>query len=382
MKPYRFFTTVIVLLFLIVGSLNADEFVRVNSVSDLHAGDQVLIVYDNGTTTFAMGKEATNVDRRLSNTVVINDDKISDPNGARIFELQGNASSWQIYDLTSCRYLAWGGGSSDDLKTVDVVNTNSSWTIRFDDNKSIVIANVANSYRVIRRASSQSFFGCYPQNSDSTPAPNMNIFKREQAIPESVTVTLGETGYSTLYYSDRSLVVPDGLTAHTLRLSGDDIVWSTTYTSGMTIARSTGVLLHGKPGSYTFAGSNEEGVADENNMLKGLDVAGPTVGGDIYYFLSKDPIGTGSVGFFWGEAAGGAFTSGAHKAYLAVPQSSASKPATGYLLDKLSTGIQGLASHQQMLTPAVSRIFGLNGQQVNPSYKGLIIKNGKKYLNK
>ncbi len=194
---------------------------------------------------------------------------------------------------------------------------------------------------------------------------------------------MSAVGYATLYYGDRALLVPEGVTAHTLRVENDQLVWSKTYAAGATIPQATGVVLKGQQGSYTFKISQDEGEADAANMLKGTDEAATTTGGDSYFFLSPDSDNTENVGFFWGADNGGAFINGAHKAYLAVPQSASAKRSRGYAFTSQTTGVDALPTLPAPTAPGSSQaLVNLWGQQVSSSYKGIVIKNGKKYIMK
>ena len=200
-----------------------------------------------------------------------------------------------------------------------------------------------------------------------------------QVAPTSVSVTIGETGYATLYYSDRALTVPAGVKGYTCSLSDGSFKMNEAFAEGQTIPAGTGVLLNGNPGTYTFNISSEAGtpVAD-NNWLKGSDEEAMTEGGERYYMLSLDANNTeGSVGFYWGVANGEAFKNGAHKAYLCV-KDNATGAKTCYRFDGQTTAIDGTRADKP--TAADGAVYNLAGQRVDRSYKGVVIKNGKKYI--
>ena len=145
-------------------------------------------------------------------------------------------------------------------------------------------------------------------------------YKKKTPAPTSVSVTIGKTGYATLYYSSLALTVPAGVKGYTCSLAGGSFKMEEVFTEGKIIPAGTGVLLNGNPGIYTFNVSSEAGTfGADNNWLKGSDEEAMTEGGERYYMLSLDANNTeGSVGFYWGVANGEAFKNGAHKAYLCV----------------------------------------------------------------
>lgn len=203
-------------------------------------------------------------------------------------------------------------------------------------------------------------------------------YKKNAVAPTSVSVTIGETGYATLYYSDRALTVPAGVKGYTCSLAGGSFNMNEAFAEGQTIPAGTGVLLNGNPGTYTFNVSSETGTPVADNWLKGSDEKATTKDGERYYMLSLDANSTaGSVGFYWGAPNGGAFTNGAHKAYLCV-KDNATGAKTCYRFDGQTTAIDGTRADKP--TAADGAVYNLAGQRVDRSYKGVVIKNGKKYI--
>lgn len=204
-------------------------------------------------------------------------------------------------------------------------------------------------------------------------------YKKNAVAPTSVSVTIGETGYATLYYSSLALTVPEGVKGYTCRLADGSFKMEEVFTEGKIIPAGTGVLLNGNPGIYTFNVSSEAGTfGADNNWLKGSDEEAMTEGGERYYMLSLDANNTeGSVGFYWGVANGEAFKNGAHKAYLCV-KDNATGAKTCYRFDGQTTAIDGTRADKP--TTADGAVYNLAGQRVDRSYKGVVIKNGKKYI--
>ena len=189
-------------------------------------------------------------------------------------------------------------------------------------------------------------------------------------------ITLSSLGYGTMYYGTKSLVVPSGIEAMTYTVSGNKLVCSKKYRAGETIPQATGVVLKGDAGTYTFNYSGETGVAPSGNLLSGSDAEQATSGAGLFYKLAQDPDNAQNVGFFWGADNGGAFTNGAHKAYLCVPASAGvrafillNEEATA--INKLSTDIQ---THETYYT--------LGGQQLSekPAKGAVIVSKGKKFV--
>lgn len=204
------------------------------------------------------------------------------------------------------------------------------------------------------------------------------FFIDEISITSEDFITIGSTGYATLYYSGRAIKIPTGVTAYTMKVENGKIVRSRTYSEGETLPKATAVILRGKPGKYNLDTSTEEGITDSNNQLKGSDTKTSTTGnnGDCFYMLAnKDGEG---VGFYWGAENGAAFLNGEHKAYLAIPKTdtygSATKPCYVFAEDA-ATAIGKTSDNE---TKPAS--YTLDGRLCPRGAKGIVISNGRKTI--
>lgn len=204
------------------------------------------------------------------------------------------------------------------------------------------------------------------------------FFIDEISITSEDFITIGSTGYATLYYSGRAIKIPTGVTAYTMKVENGKIVKSRAYSEGETLPKATAVILRGKPGKYNLDTSTEEGITDSNNQLKGSDTKTSTTGnnGDCFYMLAnKDGEG---VGFYWGAENGAAFLNGEHKAYLAIPKTdtygSAAKPCYVFAEDA-ATAIGKTNGNE---TKPAS--YTLDGRLCPRGAKGIVISNGRKTI--
>ena len=245
--------------------------------------------------------------------------------------------------------------------------------VKMEGTKTINLSNLTNgSWRGDQKKISFSATGAQYINTI------MVTYKKNAVAPTSVSVTIGETGYATLYYSSLALTVPAGVKGYACSLADGSFKMNEAFAEGQTIPAGTGVLLKAETGTYTFKVSSETGNAVADNWLKGSDEEAMTEGGERYYMLSLDANSTaGSVGFYWGAPNGGAFTNGAHKAYLCV-KSGVAGAKTCYRFDGQTTAIDGTRADKP--TAADGAVYNLAGQRVDRSYKGVVIKNGKKYI--
>ena len=113
-------------------------------------------------------------------------------------------------------------------------------------------------------------------------------------------------------------------------------------------------------------------------MLKGALTADEMTVGDNCLFYRLTMHNGDTIGFWWGAEDGAAFCPGANKAYLAVPATGAKLQGYGFdggadatLIDLVQKAKRGKATQ-----------YNLSGQRVADGYKGIVIVNGKKYINK
>lgn len=146
------------------------------------------------------------------------------------------------------------------------------------------------------------------------------------------------------------------------------------------IPANEGVLLKSNDGgeaTVTFTPSTEtaDDVTTIGNFMKG-SVAGETFNatGFKYYILANDKnLG---LGFYFQVAEGVYANCAAGKAVLAVPTDEAGAK-TGFPFDEEPTGIS-----ESMVNGQSTAVYNLNGMKVDKNYNGIVIMNGKKYLNK
>lgn len=193
---------------------------------------------------------------------------------------------------------------------------------------------------------------------------------------KDVSLAVSSAERATLYYSDRSFIIPEGIVARTYKIEGNVLSRSREYKKGDVLPKGTAVVLEAKEGKYIFEETSKTGETDPHNALCGSDSTTITSGGEVYYVFGK---GSNGVGFYWKEANGKAFMTEAHKAYLVYTPSKTTN-AKSFLGFDVALEIQGPTVREK--TTFDGPIYNLSGQRVDKDYKGIIIVNGKKYLNR
>ena len=193
---------------------------------------------------------------------------------------------------------------------------------------------------------------------------------------KDISLAVSSAERATLYYSDRSFIIPEGIVARTYKIEGNVLSRSREYKKGDVLPKGTAVVLEAKEGKYIFEETSKIGETDPHNALRGSDTKTTTSGGEVYYVFGK---GSNGVGFYWKEANGKAFTTEAHKAYLVYTPSKTTN-AKSFLGFDVALEIQGPTVRENITFDGP--IYNLAGQRVDKDYKGIIIVNGKKYLNR
>ena len=360
-----------------VEELITETYTLVTDVDELAEGDKVIIV---NTDYYKAMSTTQNTNNRAAVDVEIMYNEIQVPQSGevQVFTLEGNADGW--YFNTGSGYIYAASSTSNRLNTKDEKDDNAKATISIDNdwNTSATIQfQGIYSHDLLKYNKDNNLFSCYLSGQE-----NVQIFKKK-TTPD-VDVTISAVGYATLYYSDRALKVPDGVTATTYSVADGKLAESKTYAAGKVIPAGEAVVLKGAAGDYKFKVTTTTGEADANSMLKGTDEAKETEGGNYYYALqAKKKDGTGGPGFYWMNSTGAAFTNGAHKAYMALDKKFSDTQAVGgaksfYLFEE-ATGIHSAQADDEAV---VGQRFNLSGQRVGSGYKGIVIVNGKKFMKK
>lgn len=193
---------------------------------------------------------------------------------------------------------------------------------------------------------------------------------------KDISLAVSSAERATLYYSNKSFIIPEGVVARTYKIEGNILSRSREYKKGDVLPKGTAVVLEAKEGKYIFEETSKTGETDPHNALRGSDTKTTTSGGEVYYVFGK---GSNGVGFYWKEADGKAFTTEAHKAYLVYTPSKTTN-AKSFLGFDVALEIQGPMVREKITFDGP--IYNLAGQRVGKDYKGIIIVNGKKYLNR
>ena len=351
------------------------KYYKVTSTDQLEEGVDYLLVYEgvagegaaaygglNSYTTNSIGKSVEL--KHIGGSVVTITDEAVVP--VTLKSRSEDGTKWAMRDANG--WIAAVNGSNN--LHGDQTEDDAVWTFDFtaDANKQIFHEFTATSTRYLQYNTSSPRFAGYTGSQSA-----VYLYKAA-----SYNVSVGATGYATLYYGTKNLVVPENVEAYTYTVNNGKLEESYLYSTNEVIPAGTGVVLKAPAGEYKFAVTTEAGLEDTDNLLFGFDepstTTAPVAGNFLFYLLGVD---NGKVGFYWGKAEGAAFTSGAHKAYLAVPTEQASG-LRGFSFDGSVVGINTIG-----VDMPEGNAYDLQGRRVQQLQKnGLYIVDGKKMLAK
>lgn len=188
----------------------------------------------------------------------------------------------------------------------------------------------------------------------------------------------GTTYWSTFYASNNRLL-PEGVTAYAVKSNNDGRAQLVKVADGgQVIPGGQGYLLSTakENGFYLTPSAGEAVAAPAENLLTGSDEARTfNKAGYKYYILGRSGE---DFGFYWQKGTNGnSVNNAAHKAFLRVSTLSSAK-FLSFTFGEETTGINGITASDAEQNGTA--LYNLAGQRVAKGYKGLVIKNGKKYL--
>ncbi len=258
----------------------------------------------------------------------------------------------------------------------DANTKDKGYTARCPRYKAVLISDVAATGPTA--PSTSSVRGKARAAAATTEGKGFPLTYEEQRVSQDVT--LGTTGYATLYHR-YALVVPQGITASTVTADGDQLTLNAEYQSGDILPAYTPVVLQGEPGTYTFT-FTVGGTRPAANDLHGTTKDSLLTGEGKYYKLSLSKDGQ-NVGFYYGGYQGRGFFNAGGKAYLYVNPATAS--TRGYALDEatttaISSALTEDGDAQAGATRNGAATYDLQGRRVAQPARGLYIMGGKKVI--
>ena len=185
----------------------------------------------------------------------------------------------------------------------------------------------------------------------------------------------GSEYYTTFYSSLEAYTLPTGVKAYTATVEKTTGVIILNEIKNGVVPAETAVVLISSSGTNKF-GTCDYMIGDVDNDLQGTDVEIPVPDANCYVLSGTSALGMGL--YPW---AGEGKKLSANKAYLQLTEASPSPAkAFTFVFDEETTSIHN--SQFIIHNSENDAMYNLNGVRVNDNYKGIVIKNGKKTLNK
>lgn len=211
-------------------------------------------------------------------------------------------------------------------------------------------------------------------------------------------ITLATEGYGTYYDSERKILLPAGMKASIVTGEDNGTVDYDIIANGdgdgetvkKTVPAGVAVMLYSKGGgnkTITLCKGISDSRTFTTNMLGGSDTEQliSAESGKIYYKLTYSN-NNDNFGWYWGTADGAAFTSPAHKAWLALDagtgEGGGEYAPSFFALPSETTSISDITHLNNMVEMVTDQWYSLGGQRLSgkPTTKGLYINNGKKVI--
>lgn len=200
-----------------------------------------------------------------------------------------------------------------------------------------------------------------------------NIPSSGWTVKNSYDLTITDVGWASMCVN-LPLQIPTGVEVYYASAVEGSTISLTQIGAGTTIAPRTAVLVKGAAGTVSFPIKGEVGTSYTDNLFAGTSVDKAFDAGKdgAVYVLS----GVGSTGNPQFQNYTGT-TLGAHKIWLPKSAVGGTTGAINFVFDD-ATAINGT----DVAAPKSTVRYNLNGQAVGADYKGIVIVNGKKMLNK
>ncbi len=227
--------------------------------------------------------------------------------------------------------------------------------------------------------------GSYASNSNSLKLKNRTYYKFtfypigwKYYLNPYIEKQITSVEYATLGTPDGwKMKVPEGVTAYYVTGVADgEATMSSAIAKDKTLPGNNGFLIQGSAGNYKFYASNDDPESTEGNMMVSTGENGVVAGSvpdDAYILALNDE---GNEACFYKYSGTGNIS--AFKAYLnaSSPAKSLAFNFDGNKEEEEVTAINAIAN----TVDSSAAMFNLAGQRVNNDYKGVVVKNGKKFI--
>ena len=351
------------------------EAINYTLASSITSGKHYIIVGSSTMADYAMGVQNNN--NRAAVEIEISGETVTvaseDVHEVQICGPDANG----FYTINDGGYLYAASSGSNYLRTEETLDDNGRWSITFgDEGVANIVAQGTNTRNTMQFNASNHIFACYASASQG----DVYLYEKANEATPTQAVSISPVGLATF------------CSENALDFTGVTDVWAyiaknengnVTYQRVKKVPARTGVLLRNKletgaincdvptleGQAANVTGNKFIGTLTDINALPS-DVPSDE-GTNTNYILNN---GANGVGFY--KANGNKV--GAGKAYLQLPTNAAAKTFIGFDEEGEATAISTIDNGQLTM----DNVYNLQGQKVGSEYKGIVIVNGKKFINK
>lgn len=341
-------------------------------------GADYLIVSQNEGTYYALAKPKTNnfsvVEVSLNSNSITVDAATDKTDTTKPFAvtLKKSVNKWNFFEKLNNQYINGGAKNGNKFKLGDKVvtatgdkNYNGVWSISISTTDNTAEIKNLNDFIVsFNHQGTTKLIASYKSSTlgNYTNYSKVQLYKK--VITETLTTSAG--GYAT-YSANYAVNYSElGLTAYTLTVDETNKTVTAKAFTGVVPAGGAVLVKGSASTAYTLTPATTEGDA---TFVTALKTGATKADGTQYGFTTK-----------FGTPAFAQVQPGqdipAKKGYIVLSGASAAKYSICF--GDEATGIQTI----ETASAANATMYNLAGQRVDKAYKGIVIVNGKKYLNK
>ncbi|MBQ6682124.1 MAG: Ig-like domain-containing protein [Prevotella sp.] len=343
---------------------------KVTSTADITDGEYLIVYAGDATHSSVAFNSALETLDAANNgvAVTITDDKIesSADVDAATFTITAVTNGYTIVS-SSGKYIdktSYANGL--DAKDTEMVNS----SITIDESGNVVITASGGCTMRYNYASDNLRFRYYKSGQQA-----IQLYKKVTTAPVStVTVTITAAGAAS-FSCDKALDFSqvEGITAYKATSKSDSYVHLDEVEQ---VPAGAGVIVKGAEGTYQVPVATGDVAELEGNLLVGTGENTFTVTsaeyGKVFKYVKTN---AGVVGF---QKAKVDWTCQAGHAYLMLSEAQA-REFIDIFDEDISTGIEAI-DNGQLTMDNDAPVYNLAGQKVGKGYKGIVVKNGKKYV--
>ena len=331
------------------------------SFSNIGDYSDVILVWTNSTASYGITNGNGTSTAPTAKKVTVTDSKIS---------YSDNDIVWTIknYDAENGTFEIWS--KADGTKYLYATNTNNGVRVGTGVGKTFQIKDeylYENGTKRYLGIYSDQDIRCYTSINSNISNQTIAVYYRET---KSFDLKIGTSEWASMFL-DFAAEVPEGATAYYASKVEDDIITLKPVKTGEILPANTGVIVNGS--SCTFTESTETPATVTGNLFEGVTKATPCEARTVWVLntASTAELGDPVLSLYTGTSLG------ANKAYLPASKVAGAKSLKLVVDDNEATGINSATT-----VKATGVAFNLAGQRVAPNAKGIVIVNGKKFINK